>query len=214
MSKTSRKKGDQAEVLVEAIRSAIIEGRLKPDQALRQEEIAAEFETSRMPVRDALRILNLQGLVRLVPNKGAVVAPIDANELVENTEMREAAELLALGLAIPQLSNAQIDTAAHVQREIEGAELHEFGNLNKRFHMAVYAPCNRPRLLAHISNLHDIAERYMCFALENLDYVQRSTDEHHRLIEACFNRDKASAETVLRSHIADAGKALLTYLER
>lgn len=212
MASSEHKKGSRTLHLADAMRKAIISGELAPGSALRQEDLARRFASSRMPVREALRTLDAEGLVRLHPNRGAIVAPIDADELRENVEMREAAELLAMRLAMPHLSNAQIDKAAAIHAEAVEAEASALGALNKAFHMTLYAPCGRPRLLAHISGLHDIAERYLRFTLTELDYVGRSAAEHEALLDACYRRDDKAAQALLSRHITEAGKALEQYL--
>ncbi|WP_193187137.1 GntR family transcriptional regulator [Nisaea sediminum] len=208
----SQKQGDRAERLAEELRRDIISGALKPGAALRQEELAKSFGSSRMPIREALRTLGAEGLVQLLPNRGAVVSPIDPMELRENVEMREAAETLAMRVALPHLSNAQIDKAAALQEEIARADLGAFGGLNKAFHLTLYAPSSRPRLLAHIAGLHDIAERYLRLTLVELDYVAKSSDEHAEILEACYRRDADAAVAATSRHILEAGKTLLDHL--
>lgn len=212
MTTSDTRKGDRTELLVTEIRQAIIAGALKPGSTLRQEELARAYSTSRMPIREALRVLAGEGLVQLAPNRGAIVAPIDADELRENFEMREAAELLAMRLALPHLSNAQIDKAAALQDRIASADLPEFGRLNKAFHLTLYAPCERPRLLAHISGLHDVADRYMRFTLARLDYLVKSSDEHRAILDACYRRDTEAALQQTSRHIVEAGRTLERYL--
>lgn len=206
------KRGDRAQHIETLIRNAIINGEHAPGSALRQEELARQYASSRMPIREALRTLSAEGLVQLIPNRGAIVAPIDADELRENVEMREAAETLAIRLAVPHLSNARIDEAAQLQKQIETADVMDFGALNKAFHLALYLPANRPRLMAHISSLHDIADRYLRFTLVHLDYVGRSSNEHEAIIEACYQRDIDKAISLTSAHILDAGMTLETFL--
>ncbi len=207
------KAGDQVAALVDALRGQIIAGELRPGAPLRQELLADRFATSRMPIREALRILEAEGLVVLIPHKGATVAPLDPVELEEVYEMRVAAEALALRRAIPELSNAQIDRAARIQDRAETSGLIEFGALNKAFHMALYAPCGRPRLLAHIAGLGDVADRYLRFTAGSLDYLDRSHREHREMLDACRRRDEAMAVDVLTRHITEAGQTLLHFLQ-
>lgn len=204
--------GDQVAALVRQLRGEIVTGVLHPGEALRQEMLADRFATSRMPIREALRVLESEGLVVLVPHKGATVAPLDPAELEEVYEMRVAAETLALRRAIPELSNAQIDRAERIQDRAEASDLGEFGALNKAFHMTLYAPCGRPRLLAHIAGLGDVAERYLRFTAGSLDYTERSHREHRALLAACRRRDEEAAAGLLTRHIAEAGEILSSYL--
>ena len=204
--------GDQVAALVETLRAQIVSGELRPGEPLRQELLADRFATSRMPVREALRVLESEGLVVLVPHKGAAVAPLDPAELEEVYEMRVAAETLALRRAIPELSNAQIDRAERIQDRAEASGMRDFGALNKAFHTTLYAPCGRPRLLAHIAALGDIADRYLTFTAGSLDYRDRSHGEHRALLAACRQRDEATAVELLTRHISEAGETLLRYL--
>ncbi|WP_189988345.1 GntR family transcriptional regulator [Thalassobaculum fulvum] len=206
------KAGDQVAALVETLRAQIVSGELRPGEPLRQELLADRFATSRMPVREALRVLESEGLVVLVPHKGAAVAPLDPAELEEVYEMRVAAETLALRRAIPELSNAQIDRAERIQDRAEAAGMQDFGALNKAFHTTLYVPCGRPRLLAHIAALGDVADRYLTFTAGSLDYRDRSHREHRALLAACRQRDEAAAVDLLTRHISEAGKTLLRYL--
>ncbi|WP_420412837.1 GntR family transcriptional regulator [Roseibium sp.] len=212
MSQAPLKRGDRAQDIENKIREGIISGTYAPGSALRQEELAQQFEASRMPIREALRALSVEGLVQLVPNKGAVVAPISAAELRENFEMREAAETLAIRLSVPHLSNVQIDKAAQIERDIKGAGIAEYGALNKAFHCTLYAPAQRPRLLAHIQSLHDLAERYLRFTLKYFDYQPKSAEEHDAILQACYQRDAKEAERLTSKHITEAGSILEEYL--
>ena len=196
------------------MREAILSGRLQAGAALRQEHIAKRFSASRMPVRDALRSLASEGFVIDTPNKGAVVAPFDAGELLEIYEMRVAAETLALRLAIPELTDTQIAQAEALQAQAEGAPSEEFGKLNKAFHDTLYQPCARPRLLAHIASLNDLADRYLRVTVSRLDYAGRSHREHRALLAACRKRNRARAGEILADHIEQAGAALYRILDR
>lgn len=204
--------GDQVSALTDQLRARIIAGEFRPGEPLRQETLADRFATSRMPIREALRVLEGEGLVVLVPHKGATVAPLDPDELEEIYEMRVAAETLALRRAIPELSNAQIDRAERIQDRAEAAGMREFGALNKAFHACLYAPCGRPRLLAHIAGLMDLADRYLTFTAGSLDYRDRSHREHRVLLAACRRRDESEASGLLARHIAEAGETLLRHL--
>lgn len=208
----SPRTGDQARQLINELREAIISGALPPGETLRQDTIAERYKTSRMPVREAFRTLEAESLIQLVPNKGAVVAPLNISELQEVYEMRVSAETLALHLSLPEMSNTQIDQAAKIQDEIESTKLDNFGALNKEFHSTLYQPCGRQRLLGHIAGLNDVADRYLRFTIRTLSYNERSNSDHQELLEACRRRDEPMATAILTAHITDAGQALQQYL--
>ncbi|MEM1047006.1 MAG: GntR family transcriptional regulator [Pseudomonadota bacterium] len=206
------KSGDQALRIADALRDDIVAGHLAAGLPLRQETLAARFGTSRMPVREALRLLEQQGLVLQKPHYGAVVAPLDALELRELVDMRASAETLALRLAIPNLTNRQIDRAEALQDEAEAGPIETFGRLNAAFHATLYKPSGRPRLLAHIAELGDSVDRYLRVAAVHLDYADRSHREHRALLAACGARNADQASEILRAHIENAGHALLDHL--
>ena len=205
--------GDRVERIADVLRRDIVSGSLSPGEALRQEVLAARFDASRMPVREALRTLEADGLVLLAPNKGAVVAPLDRSELQEVYEMRIAAEVLALRTAIPELTNRTLDAAEAIQNECERAPLSEFGSHNKRFHLCLYAPCGRPRLLHHIRQLGDVADRYLRFTAGVLGHRERSDAEHRNLLSTMRARDAEASVRVLTEHISAAGERLLKFLD-
>lgn len=211
VGRTSRS-GAQAIEIARQLRADIISGVFGQGETLRQEHLARRFRSSRMPVRDALRILEQEGLVDMQPNRGAQVATLDAEGFREIYEMRAVAEVLALKHAIPELTNTRIEEATRVQDLAEQSDIEQFGRLNKAFHETLYAPCGRPRLLAHIAALNEVADRYLRIAVIELDYVQRSNAEHHELLTACTARDTQRACSLLDQHITEAGEQLFPRL--
>lgn len=206
--------GKQALQVAEALRRDIVSGALPPETVLRQERISERYQVSRMPVRDALRILEAEGIVTIRRNRGAIVTPISVDDLREIYEMRIAAETLALRLSIPELSNTQIEDAKRLQAEMERAELSDFGSLNAGFHTAIYAGADRPRLQTHIGVLAKASDRYLRYTVAALDYADKSNAEHRQLLEYCLHRDTGKAVKTLERHIADAADALIGHLQK
>lgn len=207
-----KRTGEQTERIAAALRADIVAGRLRPDAPLRQEHLAERFQTSRMPVRDALRMLEAEGLIDMQPNRGARVAALDPEGFREIYEMRAAAEVLALHKALPEMTNRQLDRAGELLEMAESAPIAAFGNLNNRFHKTLYTPCGWKRLLNHIDVLADLSDRYLRIAAIELDYTERSHEEHRALLRACYARDTESACALLDAHIKDAGQALYAAL--
>lgn len=195
---------DPVQQIVEILREEIISGVLPPGQSLAQEKLAARFGVSRMPAREAIKELQSLGFVTVEPTKRVRVAAISRADFLEIYDMRIAAETLAIKSAIPQLTNAQIDQAAAVQDEIEKTPPEDFGALNTKFHMVLYAPSARPRLLELIQNLSKAADRYMFMCSVGNDFHAKSNREHYELMEACRDRNIDAAVACLTKHIGDA----------
>ncbi len=191
-----------------AVREDILDGKYDAGEVLRQERLADTYSSSRMPVRDALRILEKQGFVTAKRNRGAVVCGLDPLELQEVYEMRSALETLALRKAIPEFSNRYLDEVSAILDQAENSEISQFSDLNRAFHLKLYAPCRRPRLLEQVSILNDIADRYLRVAAAQLSYADRSNEEHRKILKACRRRDEEAAVDCLKRHIEDAGQAL------
>jgi DNA-binding GntR family transcriptional regulator len=204
-----------ADIVAQALRQAILGGVFQDGQALRQDELAARFSISKIPVREALRRLEAEGLVIFYPNRGAVVASLSAAEAQEIAEMRVALETLALRLALPRLSARDLSLAAIALDDLDqAADVARWGALNWTFHQSLYTPSQRPRLLATIERLHTAVDRYMRVVLASMEHQARSQQEHRALLAACEKRDLAAAIDILTHHIAGAGALLVTHLEQ
>jgi DNA-binding GntR family transcriptional regulator len=202
------------DLIAEALRQAIQLGIFREGQSLRQDEIATQFGVSRIPVREALRQLEVEGLVIFHPNRGAMVSALSPAEIQEICEIRISLETLALQLAIPQLSESDIEQAAALlQATEETTDPMQWAELNWQFHAALYRPANRPRLLNLIKTLHVNIDRYIRFQLQQLDYREHSQAEHHQLLVACREQNIALATEILRQHISSTARQLVDYLQ-
>ena len=196
------------------LREAIAKGALKAGTPLRQDELAARFGFSRMPIRDALRQLEAEGIVTIHPTRGAFVARMDAAEITEIYAIRELLEVEALCLALPKLTAQQLEEAGAILDQIDAEpDIARWGTLNRAFHLALYGPCGNTRLLGLIEAQHNAADRYVRILLSNLDYRSRSQSEHRKILVACRRRDKDQALTWLAKHLRDGGKALVKFIK-
>ena len=187
----------------------IIEGVYAQAGPLRQADLAAEFGVSHIPVREALATLAEKGLVRIVPNRGAVVVPLSAGQCTELAEMRCALEDLAIRNAVPALADAHLAAA----REALGAGaaatgLSERAHWNWVFHRSLYAAARRPFLLEQLESLWRHADRYLQYAWARARYEARSDQEHAQILEACVAGDAALASRLTRRHIRSAARAV------
>lgn len=188
----------------------IISGAIAPGARLRQDHVATEFRASHVPVREAFRRLEAQGLVRNEPRRGVSVLPLDPGAILEVTEMRAALEALALRHALDRIGPADILAARAALAEGEAStDLTVWEAANRRFHRALIAPCGMPRLLATIDDLHGAGARFLFATWRELDWRPRSDQEHHAILAAVEHGDRDAACALLDRHIRDAGQALM-----
>lgn len=206
-------RGDQAKTVALTLRDEIVSGQLPPGSRLGQDQLAERFGLSRMPIREALRLLEADGLVELCPNRTAKVSALDLADMIDIFEMRASLESLAIRHAVPLLTDMTIKTASGIQKIMEKAPQRDFGDLNAEFHMALYAPCGRRRLLATIQKLAGLSDRYLRLALTSPAQRQESDEEHEALIAACFQRDAEQAAQIVEKHIVKARSVLEMILE-
>ncbi|MBE9038067.1 GntR family transcriptional regulator [aff. Roholtiella sp. LEGE 12411] len=202
------------DLIADALREAILRGIFQEGQSLRQDEIATQFGVSRIPVREALKQLEAEGLVTLYLNRGAIVSVLTATEAQEICEIRSALEVKAIQIAIPKLSESDIEKAAVILEVTDQAtDAGILAKLNWEFHATLYAAAERPRLLMMIKNLHVNCSRYIRVQMTQMDYHERSQKEHYQLLDACRQRDPKTAVRLLKRHIDTAGEQLVAYLQ-
>ncbi|MBW4609116.1 MAG: GntR family transcriptional regulator [Hassallia sp. WJT32-NPBG1] len=203
------------DLIADALREAILRGIFQPGQSLRQDEIATQFGVSRIPVREALRQLEAEGLVTLHLNRSATVTELSLLEVQEICEIRSALEVAALGLAISKLSEADLEKAAMILNRATDPIAQRlcksiaFAKLNWEFHATLYAAAERPRLLKMIKTLHINLERYVHLQMPEMDDWERSQKEHYQLLDACRERDTKGAIKLLKRHIDSTAKQLM-----
>lgn len=197
--------------VLDAIRAEIRNGKAAPGTPLRQDHLAQHLGVSHIPVREALRQLEAEGLVEIRPRRGAIVAPLSANEFEELTEMRAVLEPLALRFAAPHLTEKHV---AHARRILDRIDTDEgkWGALNTEFHTALYAPAEKPRLLDTILRLQHSAERYLHQEIDVLQNLKASQREHRRLLSLVSRGKLDDACELLTEHIHAPGQKLVRAL--
>lgn len=212
-----------SEVAVRYLRDAILEGRLRAGARIRQEAVARELGTSRIPVREALRQLENEGLVHLVPRSGARVARLDFAESAEVYRIREELEPLALAQSAPLLSAEQLAQLQELMQKIEGSD--DPGVwliLDRLFHLASYAAAPMPRLLKMIENFWNTTQQYRriyygLVAIERRDAPANALPmthlDHRVLFDALHRGDGDDAADIMRLHIRRTRLALANHRE-
>ncbi|HVO01776.1 MAG TPA: GntR family transcriptional regulator [Candidatus Cybelea sp.] len=202
------------EYVEHTLKRAILSGALAGGTPLRQEDLAAEFGLSRMPIREALRQLEAQALVDFYPHRGAVVTEISASEGADNYAIRSALEPAALRLSVPHLIAADLDRAGALVDEMDDEESARLGELNRRFHMTLYSRAGRPRLLTLVDQQLAAADRFLRFHLAVMGRNHLSQAEHRSMIDACAARDVDQACAILTRHIETAARNLQEFFAK
>lgn len=195
------------------LREHILSGALPAGEPLKQEKLSGQFGISMGVLREALRTLHSDGLVTILPNRGASVSDLSASEAEEIFDIRTYLELGALELALPRMTEKHSEAAKKILDRLEGTkDTSKWPELNRRFHEILYAAAERPKLMSMIGALHDNVERYMRLYLDALNSQKLSQQEHRDLLEACLKKDLQEAQRVLRQHTGHARELLVRYL--
>jgi DNA-binding GntR family transcriptional regulator len=186
------------------LRDLILRDELKPGDRIRQEEIADRLGASRLPVREALRMLEAEGLTEHHTNKGARVPRLSMHEVDVIYRMRERLEPLALIESLPLLSDDDHARLEEVQQKIEAnADLDRFLELDREFHLGTYSGCHIDPLNAMVTRLWNSTQHYRraFVALGGQGRMWVVNAEHRLLLDAVVRRDPPDAERFLGGHI-------------
>jgi DNA-binding GntR family transcriptional regulator len=205
--------------VADKLREQIIRGEIPEGAQLRQDVIAAQYHVSRIPVREALRQLDAEGLITIVPNRGAIVPELSPDDVEELFSIRALLEPEVLKLSIPRLTQADFMKAEAVLTKFVDELRHEehiaaWGRLNYQFHFILYSGANRARFASIIRNVNHSGERYTRLQLYLTRGMKRANAEHHQILELCRKREATAACKLLRQHIQFAGQSLKEVLQK
>lgn len=194
--------------VAEELRRRILAGEHVEGEQLMQEQLASEFGVSKVPVREALHMLEAEGLVVQQFHRGAVVSGLEPAHLMELFELRTQIEVWLLGLAMPVATETDVDEARRMNARLSASDEPVQGwDLNWRFHEMMYRPANKPYVLEHLKTLHSRTARYVRLQYSIATNKQKILDQHENIL-AAYARKDATAMDLLRSHILGAAKKL------
>lgn len=215
-SSTPLHRRSSADLAAEVLRDRILRGDFPEGAPLRQDALAAELGVSRIPVREALRRLEAEGLVAIHVHQGAVVPVLSLAEIEELFELRALIEADLIRRAVPALTQRALDEAAAAlaayDDALAGGAVAEWGRHNWAFHSALLSAAGRPLSLELASTLHNRSDRYMRMQLSLTRGEDRARREHHEILRAAANREARRAASLVREHVRSAGAALVTFL--
>jgi DNA-binding GntR family transcriptional regulator len=188
------------------IREQILNREIAGGAPLRQDAIAKAFGSSIIPVREALRQLESEGLVELHPRRGALATRLTLDKALDWIHLRRIIESDLIALAIDRMDDKTLAGAAKILSDFEDKlnahrEVDHWSEANWSFHAALYAPAQRSETLKILETLHRKCDRYHRLQLLGDDHKARANAEHWELLELCRARDKRSARSLMRRHI-------------
>ena len=205
------------EIVSDALRQAIRDGILPPGERLMETPLAEELGVSRTPIREAIRILEQEGLIVMIPRRGTYVADMSLKDVTEVFELRSILEELAAELAAERITNEEIE--ALEQHLVEIGNYMNENNLDKvvqadiLFHEILYKASRNDRLVEMINNLREQTLRFRTLSMSQTGRLAKTWDEHRQLVEAISDRDVERARQIARIHMEESEKTLLAGMQ-
>lgn len=193
------------DVVFNTLRQAILRGELQPGERLLEIHLADKLGVSRTPIREAIRKLELDGLVIMIPRKGAVVAEITEKSLRDVLEVRKALEELAVKLACKKIKDEEIDELKRATKEFEDAlkdgDITVYAEADVKFHDIIYRTTDNQRLIQLLYNLREQMYRYRVEYLKRDDSHEKLLEEHQYIVDMLEKRDEKCAMEAICRHI-------------
>ena len=192
------------------IRESILSGKYMPGEELKETTIGDELGVSRTPVREALRQLELEGLVEIIPNKGAYVKGITEKDIRDIYALRSLLEGLRARWAMANITDKEIEELEEIQCLFEFHLKHNnmqtIVELDSKFHDILYRSCNSKMLNHTLTDFHHYVERIRKVTLASTERAEKCYDEHMAILEACKNKDADRAEKLANEHVMSTFK--------
>jgi DNA-binding GntR family transcriptional regulator len=204
-----------ADPIYQKLKEGILSGALAAEEPLRQDEIAKTHGVSKIPVREALQRLEVEGLVTFRKNRGAAVRRLSDAEILQLMDIRVALECRALELAVPNMIAADFRAMAELlESYAREASLVQWSEMNRRFHNMLYEPCGNPVLLTMIADLQQRLGPYLRLLVTEASGAERPNREHDLILAECRESNTPAAVEHLRQHIETTKKEVAAFLRR
>lgn len=201
------------DVVFNTLRQAILRGELEPGERLMEIALAQKLGVSRTPIREAIRKLELEGLVVMVPRKGAEVADITEKDLRDVLEVRTALEALSVELAIKNMTDEDIEALRMANEDFKelsgGNELMKLAEADVAFHEIIYIATNNNRLIQIINNLREQMYRYRLEYIKDESARPQLIKEHQEIIDAMLAKDVERARVAITRHVENQEENIL-----
>lgn len=197
------------DVVFNTLRQAILKGELEPGERLMEIQLADRLGVSRTPIREAIRKLELEGLVLMIPRKGAEVAQISEKSLLDVLEVRRSLEELAIELACQRMNEEQLAELEQAQlkfcKAVEGGDSMHIAECDEHYHDIIYSSTQNDKLIQLLNNLREQMYRYRLEYIKDSGKRQILIAEHEEILKALKNRQITEAKNAIREHIDNQG---------
>ena len=202
------------DIVFNSLRKAILKGELTPGERLMEKQLAEKMGVSRTPIREAIRKLELEGLVIMVPRKGAEVAMITEQDITDVLEVRAALESLAVKMACSRMQQQDVNDMLAVNDAFMGAarrkDVETVIKKDVEFHDTIYKATNNKKLIAMINNLQEQIYRFRVEYIRQMDDFSTLMSEHEEIVSAIINKNTAEAQKIATRHIENQEKAVIS----
>lgn len=205
------------EVIFNSLREAIIIGELRPGERLMEVQLAEKMGVSRTPVREAIRKLELEGLVDMIPRKGAHVAELSIKDIMDVLEVRASLDGLATSLAAERITDDELKELKHINGQfasyIEKENLNGSIKKDVEFHDIIYKASRNDKLISIINNLREQVQRFRVIYLKEYNNSKNLIKEHNEIYEAVSSRSMENARNIAKTHIINQESTILSTLK-
>ena len=205
------------DVVFNTLREAILKGDLKPGERLMELQLASKLGVSRTPIREAIRMLEQEGLAVTTPRKGAEVAKMTLKDMEDVLEIRDALDELAVRIACQKISDEQLKQLEDMKELFEKST--QTGNVKKiaeadvTFHDVIYEATGNPKLVTLLNNLREQVYRYRVEYIKDPKNYPTLIAEHEAILESLKNRDVKNAVEAMHVHVANQAEAVKTVIQ-
>ena len=201
-----------SDVVFNTLRQAILRGEFKPGERLMEIQLANKLGVSRTPIREAIRKLELEGLVIMIPRKGAEVAKMTEKDMEDVLQIRDALDELAASIACEQMTKEQLDTLTETMHEFEEStkskDLKKIAAADVQFHDIIYQATGNPKLVNMLNNLREQMYRYRVEYLKDEKNFPILIREHSQIVEGLTAKDKTMLTAAMHKHVMNQATAV------
>jgi DNA-binding GntR family transcriptional regulator len=201
------------EQVTQQLRQMLVEGRIAPGAKLNERELAQELQVSRTPLREAIKMLAAEGLVELVPNRGAIALALSEADVLNTFEVMAGLEGLSGELAAQRITNAELAEIRAMQFEMMGAytraDLSNYYRINSMIHAAINAAAKNPVLTSTYNQVNARLQALRFRSNQNGEKWKRAVKEHEKMVEALSARDGAALRALLQQHLYNKRDAVM-----